>query len=139
MIIRQGKLADSSSIHQLLEQLGYPQHDDKVAQAIELYNKESYHLLVVEDDSMIAGFASLHWFDMFHSRGKMGRITAICIQDELRSKGIGHKLLLASEEFLKLKGCTKIEVTCNLKRTLTHEFYTKNGYTIDSKRFIKII
>ncbi|HMG90508.1 MAG TPA: GNAT family N-acetyltransferase [Chryseolinea sp.] len=137
MIIRQGRSADSISIHKLLEQLGYPQPGDRVIEAIESYYGDGYYLLVVEVDNVIVGFASLHWFDMFHMRGKMGRITAICIQEELRSKGIGRSLLTASEDFLKSKGCVKVEVTTNLIRTLTHEFYAKNGYEINSKRFIK--
>jgi GNAT superfamily N-acetyltransferase len=137
MIIRQGILSDSSSIHKLLAQLGYPQEDGKVVEAIESYHHEDYYLLVGEVDNTIVGFASLHWFDMFHARGKMGRITAMCIQENLRSKGIGHRLLMASEQFLKEKGCVKVEVTSSLKRTLTHKFYAKNGYGINSKRFIK--
>jgi GNAT superfamily N-acetyltransferase len=139
MIIRQGISADSPSIQRLLEQLGYPQQGDRVVEAIENYFGPGYYLLVVEIDNMIIGFSSLHWFDMFHINGKMGRITAICIQEELRSRGIGHALLTASEEFLKSKGCVKVEVTTNLKRTSAHEFYAKNGYEIDSKRFIKVL
>ena len=137
MIIRQGLLADSPSINKLLTQLGYPQQGDESVEAIKSYNLEGYHLLVGEIDTVVVGFASLHWFDMFHMRGKMGRITAICVIEEQRSLGIGRELLLAAEEFLKLKGCVKVEVTTNLKRILTHEFYLKNGYIIDSKRFIK--
>lgn len=137
MIFRQGMLSDSSSIHKLLAQLGYPQEDGKVVEAMESYHREGYYLLVGEDENTIVGFASLHWFDMFHARGKMGRITAMCVLEDLRSKGIGRELLLASEEFLKGKGCVKVEVTSSLKRTLTHEFYAKNGYEINSKRFIK--
>jgi GNAT superfamily N-acetyltransferase len=137
MIIRQGLPADAPSIDELLTQLGYPQQGDSAVEAIKCYNLEGYHLLVGEIDSGVIGFASLHWFDMFHMRGKMGRITAICIMEEVRSKGIGRELLLAAEEFLKSQGCVKVEVTTNLKRTLTHEFYLKNGYAIDSKRFIK--
>ena len=137
MIIRQGLLPDSPSIDMLLTQLGYPQQADESVEAIKSYNLEGYHLLVGEIDSVVVGFASLHWFDMFHMRGKMGRITAICVVEEQRSLGIGRELLWAAEEFLKLKGCVKVEVTTNLKRILTHEFYLKNGYIIDSKRFIK--
>jgi len=137
MVIRQGLLSDSSAIDKLLAQLGYPQNGDNSVKAISSYSLDGYYLLVVETDGIVVGFASVHWFDMFHMRGKMGRITAICILEELRSKGIGRELLLAAEEFLQNKGCVKIEVTTNLKRTLTHEFYLKNGYTIDSKRFIK--
>ena len=139
MIIRQGLLTDSPSIDKLLTQLGYPQQSDNSVEAIKSYWLDGYHLLVGEIESVVIGFVSLHWFDMFHMRGKMGRITAICVMEEKRSTGIGRELILAAEEFLKLKGCVKVEVTANLKRILTHEFYLKNGYTIDSKRFIKLL
>jgi len=139
MIIRQGLLADSPSIDKLLTQLGYPQPGDESVDAIKSYNSEGYHLLVGEIDSIVVGFISLHWFDMFHMRGKIGRITGICVIEEKRSLGIGQELLLAAEEFLKFKGCVKVEVTTHLKRILTHEFYLKNGYIIDSKRFIKLL
>ena len=139
MIIRQGLPADSPSIDKLLTQLGYPQQGNESVEAIKSYSLEGYHLLVGEIDNVVTGFASLHWFDMFHLRGKMGRITAICVIEGQRSLGIGRELLLAAEEFLKSKGCVKVEVTTNLKRILTHEFYLKNGYIIDSKRFIKLL
>ena len=139
MIIRQGLIGDSPSIDKLLTQLGYPQQGDNSVEAIKSYGAEGYNLLVAEIDSVVVGFVSLHWFDMFHMRGKMGRITAICIMEEQRSLGIGRELLLAAEAFLKSKGCVKVEVTTNLTRILTHEFYLKNGYTIDSKRFIKLL
>lgn len=138
MIIRRGLVSDSNAIAQLLMQLGYPQVGNGAEEAIAGYGNESYHLLVVELENVVVGFASLHWFDMFHSRGKIGRVTAICILEKFRSQGIGKKLLSACEEFLMDKGCTKVEITTNIKRTLTHEFYQQNGYTIDSKRFIKI-
>jgi GNAT superfamily N-acetyltransferase len=137
MVIRKASVADTSLIRRLLEQLGYPQLEDEVVDAINTYDKEGYQILVGEDDKDVVGFVSLHWFDMFHSRGQMGRITAICILEELRSKGFGQALLMAAEHYLKTKGCVKVEVTTNLNRTLTHEFYGKNGYSIDSKRFIK--
>lgn len=139
MTIRQAVLSDSSALKELLTQLGYPQEVNDVIAAIESYGSEGYHLMVGEEDGVVVGFASLHWFDMFHVRGKIGRITAICILDGLRSKGIGRVLTEACENLLVSKGCTKVEVTSNLKRTLTHKFYQQMGYTIDSQRFTKTL
>ena len=137
MIIRQAIPSDSPAIDNLLAQLGYPQEDANTIEAINTYQLDSYHLLVAEVHGTVVGFASLHWFDMFHMRGKMGRITAICVMEHARSKGIGRDLLSAAEKLLKNKGCVKVEVTTNLKRTSAHEFYLKNSYTIDSMRYIK--
>ena len=138
MIIRKADGRDSSSIKKLLIQLGYPGLSiDETHKKISEYDKDTYQVLVAEIDNEVAGFISLHWFDIFHSPGKMGRITAFCVDEKFRSQGIGQKLLKASEEFLISKGCTKIEVTSNEKRIRTHQFYPKVGYTEDSKRFVK--
>ena len=140
MIIRQALLRDSSAIHQLLTALGYPpQQDDFVTNKIEDYSSDYYHLLVSEIDNETVGFISLHWFDIFHSTSKVGRITAFCVSENIRSQGVGQQLLTAAEKFLLSKGCSKVEVTSNIKRTLTHGFYLKNGYTEDSKRFVKVL
>ena len=138
MIIRQAVPDDAGSIETLLNELGYPPADEKfVASAILNYRQEGYRLLVGELGDEVVAFISLHWFDMFHSKAMMGRITAFCVSDHVRSSGIGGELLRAAEQLFSEKGCSKIEVTCNLKRSRTHEFYLKNGYSIDSKRFIK--
>lgn len=140
MIIRQAMSSDAVAIRRLLIQLGYPpSHDAFVNRKIERYSKEDYHLLVCDIDQEPVGFISLHWFEIFHSEGKMGRITAFCVSEHLRKQGIGSKLLVAAEKFLVLKGCSKIEVTSNVKRVLAHAFYLKHGYSEDSRRFVKAL
>ncbi len=138
MIIRQATLQDSAEISRLLTQLGYPPHDETfVARQISDYSNEKYHLLVGTIKSETVGFISLHWFSIFHSPGYIGRITAFCVDENIRSRGIGKELLQATEKFLVSQECTKVEVTSNLSRTSTHDFYKKNGYAEESKRFSK--
>lgn len=138
MVIRKATSGDASSVKKLLIQLGYPGLSvDETHKKISDYDNDSYCVLVSEAAGEVVGFIALHWFDIFHSHGKMGRITAFCVDDTQRSQGIGQKLLHAAEEFLLSKGCTKFEVTSNEKRIRTHQFYPKFGYTEDSKRFVK--
>jgi GNAT superfamily N-acetyltransferase len=140
MIIRQAIRTDAPAVAVLLTQLGYPppqENLDFVVDKIETYSAESYRLLVCEVDGDVAGFISLHWFQIFHSPGLIGRITAFCVHENVRSKGIGQFMLMEAEKFLRTEGCTSVEVTSNLRRLLTHSFYLKNGYAETSKRFIK--
>src|SRR5688572_5794510 len=140
MIIRHATSEDAASIKNLLIQLGYPDLDvEEANQKISAYHEESYALLVVETDQAVAGFISLHWFDIFHSKGKIGRITAFCVDENHRSKGYGKLLLKAAEDFLIAKDCTKLEVTSNERRTRTHKFYLDCGYIEDSRRFVKYV
>lgn len=140
MVIRQATNTDQRALENLLTQLGYPpEGDDFVLQKIKNYEEEGYHLLVCDADDGTIGFAALHWFDIFHSRKKVGRITAICVSDDTRGNGAGQKLLLEAGRFLATKGCSQIEVTTNVKRTRTAGFYLKNGYSENSRHFSKPI
>ncbi|MBS1553836.1 MAG: GNAT family N-acetyltransferase [Bacteroidetes bacterium] len=140
MVIRQASLLDVFYIQKLLGQLGYPDASlEMVSQKIQLHEDEDYHLLVAEDQSEVIAFISLHRFEFLHAQGKIGRITAFCVEERYRSKGVGAMLLAAAEKYLTEQGCTKLEVTSNLARERTHQFYLQNGYLIDSKRFVKYV
>jgi N-acetylglutamate synthase-like GNAT family acetyltransferase len=136
--IRQAKKSDASSIVSLLAQLGYPDFDmAAAAERISIHKKPGYHMLVGEIEGKVVGFITLHWFELGHWKGKMGRITSFCIDEGHRSKGIGAQLLLQGEGILLNQKCLKIEVTSNLRRTRAHAFYLRSGYTEDSRRFVK--
>ncbi len=140
MIIRQATIQDSPCIQKLLVQLGYPNLvEEEVSDKIRSYTLDSNHLLVAEVNLFVVAFISLHWFDIFHSQGKIGRITAFCVDEKFRSQQIGTVLLQASEKFLQQQGCTKIEVTSNIRRLRSHEFYLKHDYCNDSKKFTKYL
>jgi N-acetylglutamate synthase-like GNAT family acetyltransferase len=140
MVIREATDKDVMSIKELVSQLGYTAlNTEELQTKIELYQKEDYKLLVAEVDSKVIGFISLHWFDIFHSTGKLGRITAFCIEEQFRSRGVGQQLLVEAERVFRREGCTKMEVTSNMKRLRTHEFYKMQGYDEESKRFSKYL
>jgi GNAT superfamily N-acetyltransferase len=138
MIIRQATRQDSPYIGKLLIQLGYPNLSvEEIEIKINSYTQTGYQLLVAELDDLVIAFISLHWFDIFHSSGKIGRISAFCVDENFRSQQIGRQLLEYAEKFLLQQGCSKIEVTSNIKRLRSHDFYLMRGYFEDSKRFTK--
>ncbi|MBL0743166.1 GNAT family N-acetyltransferase [Chryseolinea lacunae] len=140
MIIRQAIASDAAAIGTLLAQLGYPPPESNpefVKEKIEYYSRPFFQLLVAEENQGVSGFISLHWFEVFHSPGMLARITAFCVNEQLRSTGIGHHLLETSYKFLSEQGCHAVEVTSNMRRSRTHEFYLKKGFLETSRRFIK--
>jgi len=108
-----------------------------VAQKILDYRKDSYRLLVSEHAGEVTGFIALLTFDIFHSPGRMGRITAFCVDETIRSTGVGTRLMEAAEAWFTTEGCTKLEVTSNERRTATHAYYKNRGWIEDSRRFVK--
>jgi N-acetylglutamate synthase-like GNAT family acetyltransferase len=140
MFIREAQASDAHAIHLLLTQLGYPAIDEKIArEKIRMHSQPGYHLLVAELEGRVVGFISLHSFELMHWQGKMGRMTAFCVDETCRSKGVGSALLQASENYFVAQGCVKFEVTSNARRTRTHGFYLKHGYVEDSRRFVRYL
>lgn len=140
MILRQARQNDIVALKRLLIQLGYSSlSEDRVGEKIRRYEREGYKIIVCEIEKEVVGFISLHWFDIFHSPGYMGRITAFCVDENFRSRGIGKQLLSHAEKIFIGRGCTKLEVTSNARRAQTHEFYLKAGYIEDSRRFVKYV
>ncbi len=138
-MIRQAKLSDAKAIVSLLVQLGYPDLNEQlVEEKIKLHEQPGYSILVSVIDDKVIGFISMHWFELMHWKGRLGRFTSFCIDEKFRSQGVGQELLKAGEKLLLEQGCIKLEVTSNLRRTKTHEFYLKAGYGEDSRRFVKM-
>ncbi|CAN5532209.1 hypothetical protein BH10BAC4_BH10BAC4_00390 [soil metagenome] len=140
MTIREARSSDAKSIQLLLAQLGYPNFDEYgVVGKIKLHDQPGYHILVAEVNEQVVAFVSMHWFDLMHWQGKLGRFTSFCVDENFRSKGVGQKLLKAGEEFLINQGCIKLEVTSNNRREKTHAFYLKAGYSEESRVFRKVL
>ncbi|HEX5168805.1 MAG TPA: GNAT family N-acetyltransferase [Cyclobacteriaceae bacterium] len=138
LMIRDGRIDDALDIRILLAQLGYSKlSEDDIRNKIIHYSSKEYKIFVVEVDGHVIGFISLHCYEAFHSTGKIGRITALCIHDKFQSKGYGKQLLVEAEKYFVQSGCLKLEVTSNKRRTQAHNFYLSQGYLEDSRKFVK--
>lgn len=51
------------------------------------------------------------------------------VDEALRCTGVGKALLNAAEALAKRWGCLAVEVTSSRRRTGTHVFYQRSGYT----------
>jgi N-acetylglutamate synthase-like GNAT family acetyltransferase len=140
MTIREASITDTPALQHLLAQLGYPGlSETEVAQKIVDYKQDFYRLMVSEHEDRVTGFIALHTFDIFHSLGKIGRITAFCVDEHVRTSGIGTRLMEAAEAWFITQGCTKLEVTSNERRTATHAYYKNRGWIEDSRRVVKYL
>ncbi|MBL7874051.1 MAG: GNAT family N-acetyltransferase [Cyclobacteriaceae bacterium] len=123
----------------LLSQLGYPTKESDVLFKLAAHQAPGYQILVAKKANQAIGFICLHFYQTFHLPGCVGRITSFCVDSQVRKLGVGQMLLHAAEEYFKQQRCYKIEVTSNLRRTETHEYYLRQGYTETSRHFIKLL
>lgn len=136
--IEDAKSEDAKGLAILLGQLGYPVADWEAMNKIQLQKSPTYKLLVAKEENQVLGFIALHFYHAFHLPAPVGRITAFCVNERVRGSGIGSLLLTTAEDFFHQHHCYKIEVTSNLKRTSTHQYYLQRGFTETSRHFVKL-
>lgn len=139
MTVRDATDSDSPAVQRLLDQLGYDLPLDIVRDNIRAHQEPGYRILVGVIDGHVMAFISLHCFKLMHWKEMVGRISAFCVDEGFRSKGVGRQLLHAAEEWMTSCGCAKLEVTSNTRRLRAHEFYLGLGYVEDSRRFVKYL
>lgn len=138
-MIREAENKDANDLSLLLQQLGYPSPLDESLKRIQLHRQDGYQLMVCELDHRCIGFIALHWYHAFHHPKLIGRVIAFCIEEKYRSKGYGSRLLEYAEDFFQQKNCLKVELTSNLKRKESHEYYLHKGYHQVSMHFVKYL
>jgi GNAT superfamily N-acetyltransferase len=94
-------------------------------------------LVAAEPSAGIVGVVSVHLLPLFHTQGKLARLTSLAVREGYRRQGVGRALVAAAEAFAWDRDCERIEVTSGDHRPDAHSFYNQLGYQTDERRFIK--
>jgi len=138
IIIREAREADVEALVLLLTQLGYPQDPLFVLRKLEeFHERSSSKVFVAEIGDRVVGFLSFDSEPAFHKEGRIGTIMALCVLEECRGQGIGHKLVAEAEAEAIRQGCVRLAVSSGVQRINTHQFYRNLGYEEKTKRFVK--
>lgn len=107
---------------------------EKILNLMKIY---PYHkLFVVENEISIIGTFVLTIIDYIaHGAKKAGLLEDVIVSPEMRSKGIGKKILEYAIEECRKHNCYKIALSSNIKRERAHKFYEKNGFKIHGYSF----
>ena len=89
-----------------------------------LENKNIYYFTIY-DKKEIIGFVSFHIQNLLHHCGQVAEIQELFIKEKYRGKNIGSKIIKYLVNFSQKKKYKTIEVTVNLKRKKTHQFYSR--------------
>ena len=140
MEIRAALPTDAQQIADLLGQLGYKSTSQQVDRRLANMAAESgQHVLVAELDGNIVGLTTLNVRHVISSDAPFARIASVVVAENVRSRGIGGRLIDAVELIAREAGCERIEVTSGAHRTRAHEFYQRRGFVEFPRRFIKTL
>lgn len=129
IITRSANPDDVPRIATLLDQLGYPSSTDAVAYRVDsLLDDPQSALIVAEVDGTVVGVAAVHAIPRLDDSTRLGRLTALVVDDRFRRLGAGRALVAAAEERARTLGCRDMEITSSRVRTTAHRFYASLGY-----------
>ena len=134
LTIRPAGAVDAGAVATLLTELGYPSE----AAAIEGRLRDlDGDVLLAEVDGAPAGVAAVGRVHALHDPAPWMRITTLVVGEAFRNGGVGAALVQACESVARAAGCTRIEVTSNVRRDAAHRFYEQLGYATESRHLMK--
>lgn len=138
--IRSAKSKDTQAICDLLKQMGYPQPFALIQEKFEiLHNDANSQILIAEERGKIYGFLSLYFIPQIALHGDFAKICYLCVDENMRSKGVGHLLVKEAEQQARRRGCDRMELHSGMQRPLAHQFYLREGYVEAPKYFRKAL
>lgn len=95
-------------------------------------------LMVIESDGAVVGTFLLTILPGLTGRAnKRLQLRSVEVRADLRSRGIGARMLAYVEDYAKTHGVGLIELTSNNTRPDAHRFYERNGYAKSHAGFKK--
>ena len=124
--IRQYEPGDLKNVHQLMHELGYPMDEDDLKFNIDLIQQRNGRIIVAEVNGITVGCISI-LINAGLAEGLFGEIISLIVLKDFRGMGIGKKLVLNAENWLKPK-VKKTRIRANSIRIDAHKFFKSLGY-----------
>ncbi len=144
MNIRKAMFRDATAVFTLLKQLASsaaaesPMNTDQaIASFHEIIQDENQGTVIVaEIDAEIVGVITLSYPVAMRCGGKYACIEEFIVNEQMRGKGVGSRLLKASLETARQRGCYELQV--NNPSEIGYPLYINNDIK-DTGRHLKIV
>jgi ribosomal protein S18 acetylase RimI-like enzyme len=135
--IRDAVEPDAEALAPLLLQLMHePSSPEQIRKRLRLLAGTGVdRMLVAVRERRVVGLAGLHVAWMVHLDTPTARLMSLVVDEACRGQGIGRRLVEASCDLARARGCDRIELTSRLSRSGAHSFYEAVGFEHTSKRF----
>jgi PhnO protein len=138
--IRPAEIADANKIFEFLCEL-----ENKVFDYQEFYlnyrnnvfGNNNVYLVASDKADVVVGYISCHGQTLLHHGGMVYEIQEMFVDKRWRSQGIGKLLITALEERLAKRDYQSLEVTTNIARQETLDFYLRYGFLQTHVKFTK--
>ena len=108
--------------------------------AVEETRRRKGEIFVAELGNEIVGIVQVMVFPLFSYTGSWCcELESVHVRSDFRGKGIGGQLLEKAEEFARMQGCFRIQLTSRNVREDAHRFYLNAGFDQTSQGFKKML
>ena len=108
--------------------------------AVEETRRRRGDVLVAIVNDEVVGVTQVMVFPHFqHTGGWCAELESVHVRRDLRSQGVGAKLLAAAEELARSEGCYRVQLTSRNIRSDAHRFYEAHGFIATSQGFKKLL
>lgn len=120
---------DAEGIANLCAQLGYPTSQDQLAQRLQRIAAWQQHAVFV---ARLINRRVVGWVHIFVRPLLIADLGAalggVVVDETLRGRGIGRRLMARAEQWARKRGCTIVWVRSRTTRHDAHAFYTSIGF-----------
>ncbi len=132
------RLATQDDLPDILRLYALPDFDDGRALSLDdarnkferLQRYPDYHLYVALDGGRIVGtFSLLVMEKLLHLATPAAIVDDVIVDEDRRGQGVGKQMMQYAMQLAREKGCYKLALSTNVKRTAAHRFYESLGFT----------
>jgi N-acetylglutamate synthase-like GNAT family acetyltransferase len=134
--IRTALISDSPAIAELSTQLGYETDSTAIGRRLQaLQGKTDNCVFVAVDENNIVGW--VHGFIALRVESdSFVEVAGLVVDTNCRGKGVGKQLVDEVASWAISHNCYNLRVRCNTKRTASHTFYKRIGFTLTKEQKI---
>jgi GNAT superfamily N-acetyltransferase len=127
--IRKARQTDATRIAELSGQLGYPTTARQMAVRLKraLGAREGACFVAEEQGQGVIGWIHVSVTPLLEVE-RRAEVNGLVVDEKVRRRGAGRKLLEAGEKWARKMGCPGMSVRSNVIRDRAHAFYLRAGY-----------
>lgn len=127
--IRRARQSDAARIAALAGQLGYPTTERVMSARLRevLKAKNEVCFVAENEEEGVIGWVHVSVSPLLEVE-RRAEVNGLVVDERVRSRGAGGKLLEAAETWARKRKCRGMSVRSNVLRERAHGFYLKNGY-----------
>lgn len=127
--IRRARQSDAPRIAQLSGQLGYPASLKQMAARLKqvLREKSGACFVAQTKQNGVVGWVHVSVTPLLEVE-RRAEVNGLVVDEKVRSRGAGARLLDAAEDWACKKRCVGMSVRSNVIRERAHGFYLRQGY-----------